>query len=148
MARYLVVANLTAESPSLRDEASRIVKHDPHARFVVIVPRTGISPFVALFGGLDEYELRRTREERVKRRLAATGVRDVVVHHAPQEPLDEIESVLLEGRFAAVIVSTLPRHLSRWLRTDLPGRISRLHPELPVHVVSAPRELYVDSIVR
>lgn len=148
MARYLVVANLTAESPVLRDEASRIVERDPQARFVVIVPRSGLPPALALFGGLDGHELRRIREERVKRRLAAVGAQDVVVHHAPREPLDEIESVLAEGDFAAVIVSTLPARLSRWLRTDLPGRIARRHPELPVHVISAPQELYIDSTVR
>lgn len=147
MARYLVVANLTAESPTLRDEASRIVKEDPAAQFVVIVPRSGVPPSLALFGGLDGYQLRRERGARVKRRLAAVGASDVVIHHAPQEPLDEIESVLGEGEFAAVVVSTLPRHLSRWLRTDLPGRISRRHPDLPVYVVSAPRELYLDPIV-
>ncbi|MBO0746465.1 MAG: hypothetical protein J2P43_15715, partial [Candidatus Dormibacteraeota bacterium] len=66
-------------------------------------------------------------------------------HLAKMEPLDEIDGVLSEGEFKAVIVSTLPHYLSHWLRTDLPGRISRRHPDLQVRVVTAPHELYVES---
>lgn len=46
MARYLIVANLTAESPTLRDEAARIVVQDPDAVFDVVVPRSGVTPAV------------------------------------------------------------------------------------------------------
>jgi hypothetical protein len=147
MARYLIVANLTAESPTLRDEAARIVLQDPGAVFEVVVPRSGVHPGLALFGGLDARFLRRTRARRVRERLAAVGAKEVVVHLAKMEPLDEIDDVLREGGFAGVIVSTLPHHLSRWLRTDLPGRISRRHPDLEVRVVTAPYELYVESPV-
>lgn len=147
MARYLIVANLTAESPTLREEAARIVEQDPRAVFDVIVPRSGVHPALALFGGLDARLLRRTRAKRVRERLYALGATEVVVHLAKMEPLDEIDDVLNEGEFAGIVVSTLPHHLSRWLRTDLPGRISRRHPELEVRVVTAPHELYVESPV-
>ncbi|MBO0708078.1 MAG: hypothetical protein J2P44_06900 [Candidatus Dormibacteraeota bacterium] len=145
MARYLIVANLTAESPTLRDEAARIVVQDPDAVFDVVVPRSGVTPGLALLGGLDSRTLRRTRARRVRERLASVGARAVVVHLAKMEPLDEIDGVLSEGEFKAVIVSTLPHYLSHWLRTDLPGRISRRHPDLQVRVVTAPHELYVES---
>ncbi len=147
MARYLIVANLTAESPTLRDEAARIVEQDPDAVFDVVVPRSGVRPGLALLGGLDSRKLRLTRARRVRERLAAVGAKAVVIHLAKMEPLDEIEDVLREGEFKAVIVSTLPHHLSHWLRTDLPGRISRRHPDLQVRVVTAPYDLYVESPV-
>lgn len=145
MARYLIVANLTAESPTLRDEAARIVLQDPSAVFEVVVPRRGVHPALALFGGLDARLLRRTRARRVRERLASVGAKEVVIHLARMEPLDEIDDVLRQGGFVAVIVSTLPHHVSRWLRTDLPGRISRRHPDLEVRVITAPYELYVES---
>lgn len=147
MARYLIVANLTAESPTLRDEAARIVVQDPGAVFHVVVPRSGVHPALALFGGLDGRTLRRTRARRVRERLASVGAKAVVIHLAKMEPLDEIDDVLREGGFAAVIVSTLPHHLSHWLHTDLPGRISRRHPDLQVRVVTAPHDLYVEAPV-
>lgn len=145
MARYMVVANLTAESPALREEAERIVDGDRAAEFHVVVPRSGVHPGLALLGGIDSRLLRRTRARRVRERLRAVGARQVTIHLARMEPLDEIDQVLREeGPFATVIVSTLPHHLSRWLRTDLPGRISRRHPDLQVLVVTAPHELYVE----
>lgn len=145
MARYLIVANLTAESPALRDEAARIVVQDPDAVFDVVVPRGGVNPGLALLGGLDSRTLRRTRARRVRQRLASVGAKAVVVHLARVEPLEEIDDVLGEGEFKAVIVSTLPHHLSQWLHTDLPGRISRRHPDLEVRVVTAPYQLYVET---
>lgn len=145
MARYLIVANLTAESPALRDEAARIVVRDPDAVFEVVVPRSGVHPGLALLGGLDSRKLRLTRARRVRARLASVGAKAVVVHLARMEPLDEIDDILREGPVEAVIVSTLPHHLSHWLHTDLPGRISRRHPDLQVRVVTAPHELYVEQ---
>ncbi len=41
------------------------------------------------------------------------------------QPLDAMEKVFLDHQFDEVIVATLPRHLSRWLRADLPRRAAR-----------------------
>jgi hypothetical protein len=145
MARYLIVASLTAESPSLLDEAARIVQQDPGAVFDVVVPRSGLHPALALFGGLDARLLRRVRARRVRERLYGLGANTVVVHLAKMEPLNEIDDILRESPVQRVIISTLPHHISRWLKTDLPGRISRRHPDLQVMVVTAPHEMYVES---
>ena len=51
------------------------------------------------------------------------------------DPYDAVEEALHDGEFHEVIVSTLPRQLSRWLHADLPSRIA--HLGLPVQTVTA-----------
>jgi len=50
------------------------------------------------------------------------------------DPLDAIRKVLTEDRYDRVIVSTLPRRASKWVRRDLPKRIAALG--VPVEVVT------------
>jgi hypothetical protein len=49
--------------------------------------------------------------------------------------MDAIRSVVEGGEFDEIIVSTLPRHVSRWLHVDLPYRLT--HLGLPVTTVVA-----------
>src|SRR5207253_4763636 len=51
------------------------------------------------------------------------------------DPMDAIEDALRDGDFHEVILSTLPRSVSRWLHIDLPHRVS--HLGLPVTTVVA-----------
>jgi hypothetical protein len=54
--------------------------------------------------------------------------------------MDAIEETLQSGNFHEIIVSTLPRSVSRWLHADLPSRLG--HLGLPVTtVVAREREL-------
>ena len=146
MGKYLVVANLTAESPALRDEAAEIVKQDPEAEFVVLVPIQTVSPWLSLYGGLDGRVLRQQRAASVGRRLESVGARLVKVRLGRADPLPEIERALRSGGFTTVIISTLPRHLSHWLHIDLPGKVARRHPEVEVRQVVAPCDFYVDDL--
>ena len=53
------------------------------------------------------------------------------------DPLEATRAVLAhQAPFDEIIVSTLPRRLSRWLRLDLPARIGRL-ARVPVTTVEA-----------
>ena len=61
---------------------------------------------------------------------AATG--SVSFRH---DPMDAIEETLQGGNFHEVILSTLPRSVSRWLHVDLPSRVA--HLGLPVTTVVA-----------
>ncbi|MFZ0214925.1 MAG: hypothetical protein WAM30_03190 [Candidatus Dormiibacterota bacterium] len=146
MGKYLVVANLTAESPALRAEAASMVSRDPEAEFVVLVPMRTLPPSLALGGGLDGRLLRRRRATRARARLESVGARRVSVRLGRTAALPEIERALREDEFSAVIISTLPRHLSHWLHLDLPGKVARRHPELEVRQVIAPYALYVDEV--
>src|SRR4051812_39634483 len=51
------------------------------------------------------------------------------------DPMDAIEEALYEGDFDEIILSTLPRSVSRWLHMDLPRRVA--HLGLPVTTVVA-----------
>ena len=51
------------------------------------------------------------------------------------DPMDAIEEALLSGEFDEIILSTLPRGVSRWLHIDLPSRVS--HLGLPLTTVVA-----------
>lgn len=59
------------------------------------------------------------------------------------DPYVAVSSLLERERFDEVIVSTLPEHVSRWLRQDLPHRLRRLG--VPVAVVTAPRSAGVHA---
>jgi len=51
------------------------------------------------------------------------------------DPMDAIEETLQGGDFHEIILSTLPRSVSRWLHVDLPHRVA--HLGLPVTTVVA-----------
>ena len=51
------------------------------------------------------------------------------------DPLAAVEDAINLGRFDAVIISTLPARMSRWLRLDLPHKVAALG--LPVTHVAA-----------
>ncbi|HZU15733.1 MAG TPA: hypothetical protein VFD01_03875 [Candidatus Dormibacteraeota bacterium] len=147
MGRYLVVANLTAESPSLRARAAEIVAEDPQAEFVILVPAGEMGLWHHLLGIEDSpIRLGRRRAGRARRRLQAVGARVTSVRLSPHGPAEAIEEELRYGGYDAVIISTLPHPLSHWLRRDLPGQVARAHPDLRVVQVTAPADLYLDEL--
>jgi hypothetical protein len=146
MGRYLVVANLTAESPVLRRKVLEVMDRDRDAEFVVLVPAHPVSAYMFWFGGLaeDPIQLAGRRGRRARRRLLAIGARVIAVRVGTHDPLDAIEEELWYGGYSGVIISTLPHRISRWLHRDLPGQVARRHPKLTVVHAPAPA-LYEDS---
>jgi len=133
MANYLLVANQTLGGERLTALLDELLAVGPcSVRLVVPVTDTEgshqwdyppVDRFVpdahkiarALAEGRLEHELARL----LRSGYEATG--EVV----DADPLARVGELLGAEQFDGVIVSTLPRRLSRWLITDLPHRIAR-----------------------
>ena len=149
MARYLVVANVTAESPVLREKARRFMDEDPEAEFVVLVPAHPISARLHWLAGIDSDPIRVAgrRGRRARLRLAEIGARVAAVRVGTYDAAEAIEQELRYGSYQGVIVSTLPHRISHWLHRDLPAQVAHRHPGLTVVHAPAPAEFYEDPAV-
>jgi GABA permease len=142
--RYLVVANQTLQAAELREELRRRVGAQPSSFFVLVpnttaaqydpvasgavLPQAGMWWWATYYGrpASDEEATAQARE-RLKLMLdglAAMGV-PAEGELGGASPLEAFEKVCAEREFDEIIVTTLPRHLSRWLRADLPHRVER-----------------------
>jgi nucleotide-binding universal stress UspA family protein len=143
MRRYLVVANQTLGGEELTAKLAECMEAGP-SRFYLVVPVTNTEASDRWFtGGLEgvlpgAYKIARTlaagrlNHELQRLREAGAEADGEVVEPTPLEAIRKIA-----GREDAdeVIVSTLPRRLSRWIAMDLPRRVRRA-TSLPVtHIV-------------
>lgn len=120
MPRYLIVANRTRLRSSLLDLV-RAKAAEERARFHVVVPA---SPPKSGVTWTDEQARALATERLVS---ALTRLRDLGVQADGEvgdaSPLLAVSDVLRRSSFDAIILSTLPAGLSRWLRMDLPTRM-------------------------
>jgi hypothetical protein len=135
MASVLVVANRTAESPELL-EALRARAVQGPCEFTLLVPSTphGLAWAADMSSGEGEAEDHRAAfvEEL---RQEGLDVKDAKV--GDPDPLAAVQDATNFERFDEVIVSTLPLHVSKWLRIDLPRKV-KAATGLPVtHVVAS-----------
>ncbi len=119
MAKVLVVANQTAESDellaALRERAGR-----GDVEFTVLIPATphGLAwaANMAADKGRDEAEEHR---DALVGRLRAAGLPVTEAIVGDPDPLAAIQDATNLGSYDELIVSTLPHHLSKWLRLDV-----------------------------
>jgi hypothetical protein len=134
-ARVLVVANRTAESPELL-EALKKRAGEGECEFTLLVPATphGLAWAADMHSaGSEAEDHRRAFVEEL--RVEGLDVKDARV--GDPDPLAAVEDECNMTDYDEVIVSTLPLHLSKWLRIDLP-RKARAATGLPVtHVVGS-----------
>ena len=132
--KVLVVANRTAESPELL-EALKSRAGEGDCSFTLLIPATphGLAWAADMDSGGDEAERHRKafvdelREEGLPVDDAKVGDPD---------PLAAIQDVCNFDDYDEVIVSTLPLHISKWLKVDLPHKVGHA-TGLPVtHVVA------------
>lgn len=141
MARYLIVANQTLGGDRLLAWIDERVADDTVVHFAVPVTDTegthqwDYPPVDRAIP--DAHTIARTlaeaRLEHELERLKRLGVEargDVV----DADPIAHIQGLLSEHTFDLVLVSTLPRRLSRWLRTDLPHRLQRAIGDVVEHL--------------
>jgi hypothetical protein len=139
MAKYLVVAHQTAESPELRESLAGVARDDPEAEFVLLVPATPVSHLLIWEEGETRWVAERTAT-RAGERLRAAGLRVVAARVGDASPHEAIaDAVRADPGYRSLIISTFPPGVSRWLRMDPMSRIERRFPGWPVrHVVAQP----------
>ncbi|HYV16073.1 MAG TPA: hypothetical protein VE972_08625 [Conexibacter sp.] len=126
IAHTLVVANETAAGGPLFDALRTRAEQSPH-RFTVIVPQSGgdgrhtaeaRERLAALLSRLDEAGI-----------PATGGIGD-------PDPFTAVMNALQFYRVDEIVVSTLPKMRSRWLRSNLVDRVQRATAAPVEHVVS------------
>jgi hypothetical protein len=134
-ASVLVMANRTAESPELL-EALKTRAGQGECEFTLVIPSTPHGLAWAADQSAGESEAEHHRKAFVDElRDEGLDVRDAKV--GDPEPLAAAQDACNQEDFDEVIVSTLPLHLSKWLRVDLPRKV-RAATGLPVtHVVAS-----------
>ena len=131
-ARILVVANKTAATPALLEAVRERAARGP-CEFTLLVPRA--------YWDADTEESALTLELALPLLDEAAGGR-VEGLVGDTDPFVAVQGALARSSFDEIIVSTLPTHVSHWLRMDLPARVKRLG--VPVTVVTASRR---DAII-
>ncbi|HET9667918.1 MAG TPA: hypothetical protein VFP09_14220, partial [Desertimonas sp.] len=134
---YLIVANQTLTSRSLTDAITARLADGP-VRTYVVVP---LSPV----GG------RLTWDEQASRKVAQTRLDEVLAklremgaesdgEVGDRDPVMAVRDALRGREVDEVVVSTLPKGLSRWLGEDVPSRL-RDSVRVPVTVVTSTDDL-------
>jgi hypothetical protein len=138
VASYLLVANETAESPELHHAVAEIHTHDSNAEFVIVIPATPLNLLQQFEGTVKSARgLAAQRAQSTRRYLESLGIRVRSTRIGNWDPYLAIEEELANDKYEAIVLSTLPPGVSRWLRMDLPSRVARRHPNVRVvHVVA------------
>jgi hypothetical protein len=134
--RVLIVANRTAATDSLLEAVKRRASAGP-AAFHLLVPATprGLHRVVdPEDAGLQEAAVQLERALEVLQDAAGS---EVTGHVGVADPMAAISDALHEREIDEIIISTLPRRLSRWMHLDLPSKLRGTG--LPVTHVEAKR---------
>ncbi|MGI3786595.1 MAG: hypothetical protein ACRYG2_38105 [Janthinobacterium lividum] len=147
MRRYLVVANQTLASDELVRVIVRCAEAQP-SEFFIVVPATPVLemwieavalPYCGVLYAPDPaHQANALAEERLSAATDQLRVAGINVHGqaGDHDPVRAVEDALMAKKFDEIIVSTLPRRVSRWLHQDLPHRLEQFG--LPVtHVEDA-----------
>ena len=129
--RVLVVANRTAATHRLLDEVARRRKTGP-CEFTLLIPDVG-----------DRKQADWTLDSALPLlRRAARGPVEGMLGGA--DPFTSVCDTVRDGHFDEIIVSTLPKKTSKWLRRDLVQKIEGLG--LPVTTVTPTRKSLWDAV--
>lgn len=132
-AHVLVVAHRTAATPALLDAVRERACAGP-ARFTLLVPNTprGLHRLTDP-EDTDPASAREALDGALPLLSEAAG-RLVDGTLGDANPLAAVEDAVNAGDFDEIIISTLPRSVSRWLHLDLPRKVAALG--LPVTTVT------------
>lgn len=138
----MLVAHQTAEQEELLDAARKLSDQDSHAKFTLLVPATPVGDLLSWEDG-ETKEVARRRAKSAVAALQRNGINVVGVRIGDSDPVLAVDDELLAGRrYDAVVISTLPAGLSRWVKMDVVSRLQRQRPRLRlIHVIAQKSEV-------
>jgi len=146
MVRYLFVANQTLGGPALEEVVRARMKREregilgTEAEFHIVVPATAPEDQHTPSEG-EARVIAAGRLEQALERLRSVGAQ-VTGEVGAEDPVQAISEAFggqrgIESGYVEIIISTLPRGISKWLRTDLPHQIERKF-DLAVTTIESP----------
>ena len=137
MTHYLVVAHQTATSAELLQRVSELAADDPTTIFTLVVPATPVVHLLTWAEG-ETNEIARQRAAAARERFEASGLKVAQAKVGDGSPLLAIGDELRAhpGEYDAVVLSTLPPGVSRWLRLDVHHLAERNFGLPVIHVVA------------
>ncbi len=135
MQRYLVVANQTLGAETLANRLREIARHGP-ASFFLVVPAT--PPRDHLW---TEGEARATAKASLDAAMSRFSGLDAEFEGEVGDgnPMLAIGDAIRDhGPFDAIVISTFPKGLSKWLKVDLPHRAEATYGIRVEHVIGEP----------
>jgi hypothetical protein len=132
MRRYLIVANQTLAAEPLVSRMRELARAAPSS-FHVVVPATPPRDHIWTEG--EARATARSRLDAALARFAELGA-EVEGEVGDGNPMLAIGDALRDhGPFDEIVISTLPRGLSKWLKVDLPHRAEASFGLRVTHVV-------------
>jgi hypothetical protein len=132
----LVVAGKSADYPGLID-GLRLHRHGAPTSFTLLVPAvpTGFAWATDMHSGWPEAA---DRAERAAKRMRAAGLDLEEAIVGDPDAFAAVGDVVHAREFDEIVVATLPRGVSTWLRIGLPARLGRV-TELPISRICVDR---------
>jgi hypothetical protein len=137
MAKYLLIAHQTAERQELFDAAKELAAQDSHARFTLLVPATPVGDLMTWEEG-ETKEVARAQARSAAEALKRQGIDLGGVRVGDADPVLAVDDEYVAGRrYDAIVISSLPPGLSRWIKMDVVSRLRRSHPRARlIHVIA------------
>ena len=136
MARYLVIAHQTVENPALLAKIREITESDEHAAFTLLVPATPLEHLHMVTADVAAAAAEQAAV-RARAHFGEAGVLLENVRVSDPNPVVAAEQELDEHpEYEALILSTFPAGVSRWLHMDTVSRIERAAAIPVLHVAA------------